>query len=125
MLLTNVSKTWAMPSSKTCTKCGNVKKALKLSERTYKCEKCGLNLDRDLNASISLKNAKEYKVLTETTGGLLESNACGVLNQTVVPERETEHRETRISRIITKVGFVNKARNLFIQKWIYKTPVYV
>ncbi|MDB2066781.1 transposase [Clostridium perfringens] len=49
------------PSSKTCSKCGEIKKDLKLSDRIYKCD-CGLAIDRDLNASINLKNAKEYKI---------------------------------------------------------------
>lgn len=49
------------PSSKTCSQCGEIKKDLKLSDRVYKCS-CGLMIDRDLNASINLKNAKKYKV---------------------------------------------------------------
>ncbi|HBF6468524.1 TPA: RNA-guided endonuclease InsQ/TnpB family protein [Clostridioides difficile] len=49
------------PSSKTCSQCGEVNKGLKLKDRVYKCE-CGLSLDRDLNASINLKNAKKYKI---------------------------------------------------------------
>ena len=49
------------PSSKTCSNCGNVKKDLKLSDRIYKCD-CGFTIDRDLNASINLKNAKKYKI---------------------------------------------------------------
>lgn len=49
------------PSSKTCSQCGKIKKDLKLSDRIYKCD-CGFNIDRDLNASINLKNAKEYKI---------------------------------------------------------------
>lgn len=49
------------PSSKTCSQCGKIKKDLKLSDRVYKCT-CGLVIDRDLNASINLKNAKEYKI---------------------------------------------------------------
>ena len=49
------------PSSKTCSCCGKVKKDLKLSDRVYKCS-CGLTIDRDLNASINLKNAKKYKI---------------------------------------------------------------
>ena len=44
------------PSSKTCSCCGNIKKDLKLSDRTYICDKCGLIIDRDLNASINLGN---------------------------------------------------------------------
>lgn len=43
------------PSSKTCSCCGTVKKELKLSERTYRCENCGCALDRDYNASINIK----------------------------------------------------------------------
>jgi len=42
------------PSSKTCSSCGNVKKELLLSERTYHCECCGLEIDRDYNASINI-----------------------------------------------------------------------
>lgn len=44
------------PSSKMCSQCGEVKKDLKLSDRTYKCEKCGLIIDRDFNASVNLMN---------------------------------------------------------------------
>lgn len=43
------------PSSKTCSRCGSIKKDLKLSDRIYKCE-CGLEINRDLNASINLAN---------------------------------------------------------------------
>ena len=44
------------PSSKTCSSCGNHKKDLKLSDRTYKCDQCGLIIDRDINAAINLAN---------------------------------------------------------------------
>lgn len=49
------------PSSKTCSQCGSIKKDLKLSDRVYRCN-CGLTIDRDLNASINLKNTKKYKI---------------------------------------------------------------
>lgn len=49
------------PSSKTCSCCGNVKKGLKLSDRVYRC-KCGFVMDRDLNASINLR---EYPKLVK------------------------------------------------------------
>lgn len=42
------------PSSKTCSGCGAAKAKLLLSERTYRCEHCGLILDRDLNAARNL-----------------------------------------------------------------------
>ena len=45
------------PSSKTCSKCGSIKKDLNLSDRIFKCE-CGHTMDRDLNASINLANYK-------------------------------------------------------------------
>ena len=45
------------PSSKTCSKCGRVKAKLSLSERVYKCDGCGLVIDRDLNAAINIKVA--------------------------------------------------------------------
>ena len=45
-------------SSKTCSSCGNVKKELKLKDRVYICEECGLEIDRDKNASINLGNYK-------------------------------------------------------------------
>ena len=51
------------PSSKTCSCCGSVKKDLKLNDRIYKCISCGLEIDRDYNASINLKKAKIYKVI--------------------------------------------------------------
>ena len=44
------------PSSKTCSCCGEVKKILTLSQRTYACESCGLVIDRDYNAALNLKN---------------------------------------------------------------------
>ena len=54
------------PSSKTCSGCGSVKEVLLLSEREYVCEKCGMVIDRDLNAA---KNLKNYG-LKQTKGGL-------------------------------------------------------
>ena len=48
------------PSSKMCSCCGNIKKDLKLSDRIYYCDKCGIKIDRDLNASYNLAN---YKII--------------------------------------------------------------
>lgn len=59
------------PSSKTCSACGSIKSDLKLSDRTYVCESCGLVIDRDLNAAINLRNkAVSYTV-----------SACGASKQ--------------------------------------------
>ena len=43
------------PSSKTCSNCGHIKKDLQLSERIYKCPKCGKIIDRDFNAALNLE----------------------------------------------------------------------
>ncbi len=50
------------PSSKICSCCGTIKKDLKLSDRVYICKECGLVIDRDLQASINLREAKTYKI---------------------------------------------------------------
>ena len=42
-------------SSQTCSCCGN-KQQMKVDKRIYKCKKCGLILNRDLNAAINLAN---------------------------------------------------------------------
>ncbi|MFA5067989.1 MAG: RNA-guided endonuclease TnpB family protein [Candidatus Izemoplasmatales bacterium] len=61
------------PSSKKCSCCGNIKKDLKLKDRVYNCEKCGISIDRDINASLNLKQlAVSYTV-----------TACGELYQSM------------------------------------------
>jgi putative transposase len=48
------------PSSKTCSACGRVKAKLTLAERTFTCQTCGLQLDRDLNAARNLAKLVEH-----------------------------------------------------------------
>ena len=50
------------PTSKLCSGCGNIKRDLKLSDRMYYCNACGLEMDRDLNASINIRNMGLIKV---------------------------------------------------------------
>lgn len=56
------------PSSKKCSQCGVIKPDLKLSDRTYKCQSCGSEMDRDWNAA---KNLEQY---TASSSGI---NAFG------------------------------------------------
>ena len=49
------------PSSKTCHACGHIHKGLKLKDRVYICPECGYTADRDFNASLNLRDAKEYR----------------------------------------------------------------
>nr|DAP29741.1 MAG TPA: endonuclease [Bacteriophage sp.] len=51
------------PSSKICHKCGHIKKDLKLSDRTYVCSECGYVEDRDINASLNLRDAETYTII--------------------------------------------------------------
>ena len=51
------------PSSKICSCCGSIKKDLKLNDRIYKCCNCGLEIDRDYNASINLEKVQNYKII--------------------------------------------------------------
>ncbi|MEH1870678.1 RNA-guided endonuclease InsQ/TnpB family protein [Nostoc sp.] len=57
------------PSSKTCSNCGVKKESLSLKERVFNCEHCNFECDRDLNASINLKNAASHAV-----------SACGLVS---------------------------------------------
>jgi putative transposase len=47
------------PSTKTCSGCGNIQD-MKLSDRVYRCDVCGLVIDRDLNSA--------YNILKEGIG---------------------------------------------------------
>lgn len=76
-------------SSKICSNCGNKKETLKLSERTYNCKCCGLNIDRDLNASLNLKNYS-------STPKFGESKACG--------ERVAAMQSTSMKQEITLIN---------------------
>jgi putative transposase len=57
------------PSSKTCSACGTAKAKLSLSERTFRCEACGHQGDRDVNAARNL--------LKLAVSGTESRNACG------------------------------------------------
>jgi len=50
------------PSSKLCSQCGNIKHGLKPSDRTYRCDVCGLVIDRDYNASRNIRRMDLIKV---------------------------------------------------------------
>ena len=66
-----VASRWE-PSSKTCSDCGWVDVALTLADRAFRCESCGLIMDRDLNAAVNLG---------KLAGSSPESqNACGEIS---------------------------------------------
>jgi putative transposase len=61
------------PSSKLCSSCGCIKEDLTLKDRIYKCD-CGFEMDRDLNASINIRNYYLNKLNTVSSTGI---NAYG------------------------------------------------
>ena len=50
------------PSSKTCHECGSINKGLKLSDREWVCQECGVIHDRDYNASLNLRDCQIYTI---------------------------------------------------------------
>jgi transposase len=68
-----------------CSCCGNIKQDLKLKDRIYICEKCGMKKDRDVNAAININN---YFAVSSIV------NACGELNKPC-DENQKELNETR------------------------------
>jgi putative transposase len=63
-----VASRWE-PSSKTCSGCGWVDEDLTLADSSFRCEQCGLVLDRDLNAAVNLAKL--------ASSSLESQNACG------------------------------------------------
>lgn len=71
------------PSSKRCSNCGHIVDKLPLNIREWKCPKCGMNHDRDINASKNILAA-----------GLAVS-VCGA---NIRPERESSQGQLRETR---------------------------
>jgi putative transposase len=67
-----IANRW-FPSSRTCSRCQSVKDSLSLSERTYKCDSCGLKIDRDLNAAKNLHTLGLREIYARGPGG---SGSC-------------------------------------------------
>ena len=65
------------PSSKTCSACGWRKPGLTLAERTFRCDACGLVLDRDVNAAINLLKLAPGTASGAGTGSGDGADACG------------------------------------------------
>jgi putative transposase len=84
-----------LPSSKTCSCCGWIKKDLTLSDRTFHCDRCGFGLDRDANAATNLLN--EW-TRTATSAGL-------AYGEDVRPEgSKTSGRQTSVKQEYEFIG---------------------
>ncbi|MDX3658772.1 IS607 family element RNA-guided endonuclease TnpB [Streptomyces sp. ID05-26A] len=76
----HVADRW-YPSSKTCSDCGVVKAKLRLSDRLYRCDACGLVLDRDLNAARNLA-ALAHRETSSPSCGATVNEPAGNLRKT-------------------------------------------
>ena len=85
------------PSSKTCSCCGAIKHDLKLRDRIFKCNSCGLDIDRDFNASLNLY---QYGVHTASSAGI---NVCGVSHQTAVVSTKQDTKKQKLNRSLSNV----------------------
>ena len=80
------------PSSKTCSACGAVKAKLSLSERVYKCDGCGLSIDRDLNAAVNILVAGSAPETQNAHGGTgRRSNQHGCATQVPLKCEPSSH----------------------------------
>ena len=70
------------PSSKTCNRCGAIKKVLTLGERVFYCDQCGHVQDRDVNASENLCGLAKRLVLSAQKALMPgDSNAVMLLDE--------------------------------------------
>jgi putative transposase len=82
-----------MQTSQECSQCGNIKHDLKLSDRTYHCDECGLSIDRDVNAAINIerKGIEKIKELMNLGRGTPEVTPVEIRS---IPERASQVNET-------------------------------
>lgn len=85
------------PSSKICSKCGNVKENLTLKDRIYVCDACGLKIDRDYNASLNLY-AFIQKQLGEVRPEVTPADLTALLDDLVINHLITSKVETGIQQ---------------------------
>ena len=76
-------------SSKRCSCCGSAKTELALSQRIFRCDECGLEADRDKNASMNLE---QYPDILAASSAV---SACG-------KERSGTRHKLRVKRSLKK-----------------------
>lgn len=65
------------PSSKTCSSCLHVKAAMPLNTRSWRCDRCGILHDRDINAAQNIRNEAQRMI----SAGAVETANRGAVSQ--------------------------------------------
>lgn len=109
------------PSSKMCSGCGHTKEKLSLSEREYICEECGLVIDRDTNAAITILAEALFLELNNRfdtdiarrkfTPADLVALVASLSRDSETTEDEAHRLLTRDGRMVMVNGFFNRLRN--------------
>jgi putative transposase len=89
------------PSSKTCSACKAVKAKLPLSARVFRCDACGIGIDRDLNAARNLAALVNEVV---AGSGPETRNARGADRKPRLGGQVATKREPRASRVLGQDG---------------------
>ena len=74
------------PSSQLCSQCGH-KQKMPLKKRIFDCERCGLSIDRDLNASINLDNYTLSYRVDACGGDKFQDESSVVANETGIRQQ--------------------------------------
>ncbi len=85
-------------SSKTCSCCGWKNSDLKLTDRMFECKVCNNNMDRDLNASLNLK-----QIYTGSSSGIYASGDGSSSNASLVSPSLNEEFNKKSRVYILKV----------------------
>jgi IS605 OrfB family transposase len=72
-------------TSKACSNCHHVNKALKVNERSWLCPFCGCQLDRDLNAAVNIERRGKIRCLGEVRPGARGTDEAVKGNETTTP----------------------------------------
>jgi putative transposase len=81
------------PTSRRCFKCG-YKQKMPLDKRIFKCESCGMILDRDLNASLNIK-----KLMKEKLNNTLGQREFKAFEDTIRSTFEFTQKKTSINEL--------------------------
>jgi len=77
-------------TSRECASCNYVNKALKVTERSWRCPHCGCQLDRDLNAAINIERRGKTPCLGEVRPGARGTDEAVKGNETTTPILQAE-----------------------------------